>query len=170
LYIYNLISSLLLANVAINLHKTSECKVPSSFKDFVDTAITASGARAAAFMAFLVLVLFVLCLTVIMSLAEEYESLFSRTEGDNGNRPLSKPVLNLHCGCLGDDPICRGTHFRGGAISSICSLPQVLLGAGTLLALGQEIVQDISWGRFHPMLVLHLKCNNNKAVYYFLIA
>jgi hypothetical protein len=37
LYIYNLISSLLLADVAINLHKSSKCKVPSSFKDFVDT-------------------------------------------------------------------------------------------------------------------------------------
>jgi hypothetical protein len=31
------------------------------------------------------------------------------------------------------------------AISLISSLPQVLLGAGTLCALGQEIVQDISW-------------------------
>ena len=81
---------------------------------------------------------------VIMSLAEEYESLFSRTEEDKGNCPLLKPVLDPHCGCLGDDPICRDTHFCGGAISSICSLPQVLLGAGTLCALGQEIVQDVS--------------------------
>ncbi len=31
------------------------------------------------------------------------------------------------------------------AISSISSLSQVVLGAGTLCALGQEIVQDISW-------------------------
>ncbi len=30
-------------------------------------------------------------------------------------------------------------------ISSISSLPQALLGAGTLCALGQEIVQGISW-------------------------
>jgi hypothetical protein len=59
LYIHNLISSLLLVKVAINLHMSFECKVPSSFKDFVDTATTASGARAAAFMAFLVLALFV---------------------------------------------------------------------------------------------------------------
>jgi hypothetical protein len=88
LYIYNLISSLLLADVAINLYKSSKCKVPSSFKDFVDTATTARGARAAAFMAFLALALFVLRLMVIMSLAEEYESLFSRTEEDKGNRPL----------------------------------------------------------------------------------
>jgi hypothetical protein len=144
LYIYNLISSLLLADVAINLHKSSECKVPSRFKDFVDRATTAS-ARAAAFMAFLVLALFALYLTVIMSLAEEYESLLSCTEEDKGNCPLSKPVLDTQCGCLGDNPICHGTHFCGGVISSICSLPQVLLGAGTLWALGQEIVQDISW-------------------------
>jgi hypothetical protein len=117
--------------------------VSSSFKDFVDTATTASGARAAAFMAFLVLALFVLCLMAIMLLAEEYESLFSCMEEDKGNRPLSKPVLDPHCRCLGDGPIYRGTHFCGGAITSICSLPQVLLGAGTLWALGQEIVQDI---------------------------
>jgi hypothetical protein len=40
---------LLLAGIAINLHKSSECKVPSRSKDFVDTATTASGARAVAF-------------------------------------------------------------------------------------------------------------------------
>ncbi len=89
LNIYNLISGLLLADIAINLHKFSECEVPSSFKDFVDTATTASGAGAAAFMAFLA----VLCLTAIMSLAEEYESLSSRTEEDKGNRPLLNQFL-----------------------------------------------------------------------------
>jgi hypothetical protein len=47
LYIYNLILDLLLADVAINLHESSECKVQSSFKDFKDTATTASSARAA---------------------------------------------------------------------------------------------------------------------------
>jgi hypothetical protein len=110
-------------------------------------ATTASSTRAATFMAFSVLVHFVLCLMVIMLLAEEYKSLFSRTEENKCNCPLSKPVLNPHCGCLGDDhdPVCHGTHFCGGAISSMCSLPQVLLGAGTLWALGQEIIQDISW-------------------------
>jgi tyrosine-specific transport protein len=36
---YNLISGLLLADVAINIHESSECEVPSSFKDFVDTAL-----------------------------------------------------------------------------------------------------------------------------------
>ncbi len=46
LYVYNLISGLLLANVAINLWKSSECKLPSSFKDFADTAATTSSARA----------------------------------------------------------------------------------------------------------------------------
>jgi hypothetical protein len=30
------------------------------------------------------------------------------------------------------------------AVSSISILPQVLLGAGTVCALGQEIVQDVS--------------------------
>jgi tyrosine-specific transport protein len=39
LYIFNLISGLLLADVAINLHESSECEVPSSFKDFVDSAL-----------------------------------------------------------------------------------------------------------------------------------
>lgn len=39
LYIYNLISGLLLADVAIRIHESSECEVPSSFKDFVDTAL-----------------------------------------------------------------------------------------------------------------------------------
>ncbi len=64
------------------------------------------------------------------------------------------------------------------AISSISSLPQpqVLLGAGTLCALGQEIVQDISWlpnltgWHFHPVRVLYMKFTNNRVVYYFLIA
>lgn len=39
LYVYNLISGLLLADVAINLHENSDCDVPSSFKEFVDTAL-----------------------------------------------------------------------------------------------------------------------------------
>jgi hypothetical protein len=60
----------------------------SSFKDFVDTATTASCAGAAAFTAFLALAFFVLCLAAIMSLAEEYKSLFSCTEEDKGNRLL----------------------------------------------------------------------------------
>jgi hypothetical protein len=84
LNIYNLITGLLLADIAINLHKFSECKVLSSFKDFVDAATTASGAGAAAFMAFLA----VLCLTAIMSLAKEFNSLSSHMEEDKGNRPL----------------------------------------------------------------------------------
>ncbi len=59
LYIYNLILGLLLADVAINLCNSSKWEVPSSFKDFVDMATTASGARAASFTAFLALALFV---------------------------------------------------------------------------------------------------------------
>ena len=39
LYIYNLISGLLLADVAIKLHESSDCEVPSSFKDFADAAM-----------------------------------------------------------------------------------------------------------------------------------
>ena len=94
MYIYNLILGLLLADIAINLHKSSNrCKVLSSFKDFVDTATTASGAGAAAFTAFLALVYFVLCLTTIMSLAEEYKSLFSHMEVDKGNCPFLNQFL-----------------------------------------------------------------------------
>jgi hypothetical protein len=89
LYIYNFISGLLLADVAINLYKFSKCKVLSSCKDFVDTATTTCGAGAAAFMTFLALVLFILCLMAIMSMAGEYESLFSHTEEDKCNCPLS---------------------------------------------------------------------------------
>jgi hypothetical protein len=92
LYIYKLISSLLLADVVINLHESSECKVPSSFKDFMDTATTDSSAGAATFMVFFALVFFVFCLTAIMLLAEEYKSLSSCTEEDKGNCPISKPV------------------------------------------------------------------------------
>jgi hypothetical protein len=87
LYIYNPILGCLLADVAINLHESfDKCEVLSSFKDFLDTATTASGAGAAAFTAFLAF--FVLCLTAIMSLAEEYKSLLSHTEEDKGNCPL----------------------------------------------------------------------------------
>lgn len=39
LYLYNLISGLLLADVAIKLHESSECEVPASFKDFADAAM-----------------------------------------------------------------------------------------------------------------------------------
>jgi hypothetical protein len=90
LYIYNLILGILLADIAINLHKSSDkCKVPSSFKDFVDTATAGD----AAFIAFLVLALFVLCLTAITLLAEEYKSLLSHTEEDKGNCPLYNQFL-----------------------------------------------------------------------------
>ncbi len=44
LYVCNLISGLLLADVAINLHESSECEVPGSFKDFVDTALRSDAA------------------------------------------------------------------------------------------------------------------------------
>ncbi|KAL7468875.1 hypothetical protein ACHAXS_012785 [Conticribra weissflogii] len=39
LYLFNLISGLMLAEVAINLHENSDCEVPSSFKDFADAAM-----------------------------------------------------------------------------------------------------------------------------------
>jgi hypothetical protein len=61
-------------------------------------------------------------------------------------------------------------------IPTISSLPQVLLGAGTLYTLVQEILQDISWHpnltgyHFHTVHVLHMKFNNKRVVYYLLIA
>jgi len=39
LYLFNLISGLMLAEVAISLHDNSDCEVPSSFKDFADAAM-----------------------------------------------------------------------------------------------------------------------------------
>lgn len=42
LYLYNLISGLLIVDVAINLHENSDCEVPSSFKEFVDHALPGS--------------------------------------------------------------------------------------------------------------------------------
>jgi len=44
LYLYNLISGLLLADVAIELHESSDCEVPSSFKDFADVAMKSEAA------------------------------------------------------------------------------------------------------------------------------
>ncbi len=97
--------------MAINLHKFSECKVPSSFKDFVDMATTASGTEAAAFMEFLA----VLCLMAIMSLAEEYESLSSRMEEDKGNRPLLNQFLIPNVAALVMPPVIMALTFvKGG--------------------------------------------------------
>jgi hypothetical protein len=90
---YNLISGLLLADVAINLHKSSKCEVPSSFNDFVDMATTASSAGATAFVAFLALARFILCLMAIVLLAEEYKSMFPYTEEDKGNCPVLNQFL-----------------------------------------------------------------------------
>jgi hypothetical protein len=61
-------------------------------------------------------------------------------------------------------------------VSSISILPQVLLGAGTLCALGQEIVQDVSGlpnltgCHFSPVHRLNMKFTNKIAVYYVMIA
>jgi hypothetical protein len=115
LNIYNLISGLLLADIVINLHKSSEWEVPRSFKDFVDTATTAIGAGAAAFMAFLAL----MCLMAIMSLAEEYKSLSSCTEEDKGNYPLLNQFLIPTVAALVMPPIAvvhafvEGRDFKG---------------------------------------------------------
>jgi tyrosine-specific transport protein len=141
---------------------------------------TASGAGAAAFTAFSASALFVSCLTAVMSLAEEYESLlFSRTEeDDDGDCPtisnrfsipavaasVMPPVAVALAFAEGGD-LTGALHFNGAFIVpflygllpiilyrsvrqyqhqdsaiSISSLPQVLLGAGTVCALGQEIV------------------------------
>ncbi len=203
-------------DIDINLHESSnKCEVLSSFKDFVDTATTASSTGAAAFTAFLALGFFVLCLTSIMSLAEEYKSLFSRsTEEDKGNCPLLNqfsiptvaasvmPLVAMVLDFMEGGHLTDAHHFNLAfmipflkrslpiilyrsmrryqlqdlAVSSISILPQVLLGAGTLCALKQEIVQDISglpsltgW-RFHPVHILNMKFTNKIAVHYFMIA
>jgi hypothetical protein len=114
-----------LADVAINLHKSSECKVPSSFKEFVDTAPTTRGTRAAAFTVFLALALFVLCLTAILLLAEEYKSLFSCTEKDKGDCPLSNqfmiptvaalvmPLFTVALAFMEGGDLVGALHFKG---------------------------------------------------------
>ena len=141
---------------------------------------TASGAGAAAFTAFSASALFVSCLTAVMSLAEEYESLlFSRTEEDeDGDCPISNrfsipavaasvmPPVALALAFAEGGDLTGALHFNGAFIVpflygllpiilyrsvrqyqlqdsaiSISSLPQVLLGAGTVCALGQEMVQ-----------------------------
>jgi hypothetical protein len=109
LYIYNLILGLLLADIAINLYKSSKCKVLSSFKDFVDKVTTASGARAAAFMALLI----GLCLTAIMSLAEEFKSL-TFTEEDKGDCPLSNQFLIPTVAALVMPPVTMALNFVEG--------------------------------------------------------
>ncbi len=213
LYIYNPILGCLLADVAINLHESfDKCEVLSSFKDFLDTATTASGAGAAAFTAFLAF--FVLCLTAIMSLAEEYKSLLSHTEEDKGNCPLLNwfsiptvaalvmPLVAMVLDFMEGGDLTCAHHFNWAfmipflkrsltiilyrnmrqyqlqdlAVASISILQQVLLGAGTLCALRQEIVQDVSglpnltgW-RFHPLHRPNMKFNNKIVVHYFMIA
>jgi hypothetical protein len=57
--------------------------------------IQASTYLLTAFTVFLLLGLFVLCLTAIMLLAEEYESLFYHTVEVKGNSPLSDQFLIL---------------------------------------------------------------------------
>jgi tyrosine-specific transport protein len=143
---------------------------------------TASGAGAAAFTAFSASALFVSSLTAVMSLAEEYESLFS-VEEDDGDCPLSNrfsvpavaasvmPPVAVALAFADGGDLTGALHFNGAfiipflygilpiilhrsvrhfqvrdsAISSVSSLPQVLLGAGTVCALANEIIQDVSW-------------------------
>jgi hypothetical protein len=103
-----------------------------------------------------------------------YKSLFSCTEKDKGNCPLTNQ-FSIPVAALVMPPVAIALTFMEDrdlmgagafmipflysllhimlyrsvrqyqAISSISSFLQVLLGAGTLCALGQEIVQDISW-------------------------
>jgi hypothetical protein len=118
---------LLLADIAINLCKFSECKEPSSFKDFVDTATTSSVARAAAFMAFLALALFVLCLTTIMLLAEEYKSYFSCTEEDKGNHPLLNQ-FSIPVAALAMPPVAVAlTFMEGGDLTGALHFNQAFM-------------------------------------------
>jgi hypothetical protein len=131
---------LLLADVAIYLHKSSKCKVPTCCKDFVDTAITTSGAGAAAFMVFLVLVLFVLCLKGMMSLVEEYESLSFCMEEDKGDCLLLKqfsiftvaalvvPPVAMTLTCVEGRDVMGALHFNGAFMIPFIhgSLPIIL--------------------------------------------
>ncbi len=122
MYIYNLISGLLLADVAINIHESSKCKVLSSFKDFVDMATTASSAGAAAFTAFMALVLFILYLTAIMFLAEEYESLLSRMQEDKDDCPLLNQFLIPTVAALAMSPVVVALAYveGGDLMGALC--------------------------------------------------
>jgi Mn2+/Fe2+ NRAMP family transporter len=148
-YIYNLISGLLLADVAINLHKSSKCEVPSSFKDLVDVATTTSGTGADVFTVFLV----VLCLTAIMSLAEEYKSLSSRTEEDKGDCPLSNQFSITTVAALVMTPVAvalacvEGGDLRGALnfngtfmIPFLCGLLPIIL----YISVRQYQLQDLA--------------------------
>ena len=141
---------------------------------------TASSAGAAAFAAFSASALFVSCLTAVMSLAKDYESIFSSTVENDYDFPLLQfsipavaasvipPVAVALSFSRGGD-VTAALHFNGAiivpflygllpivlyrgvrqlqgqdsAIPSISSVPQVLLGAGTLCALGQEILPNL---------------------------
>jgi hypothetical protein len=202
-------------DVTINLHQSSEeCEALSSFKDFMDTATTASGAGAAAFTEFLALAFFLLCLMAIIFTGWRIQKLVLPHGGGQGQLSSFEPVLDPHCGCLvmplvamvlafmeGGDlmgahhfnwafmiPFLKGSlpimlyrstrqyQLLDLAVSSISSLPQNLLSAGTLCALGQKIIQDVSglsnltgW-HFHPVQRLHMKFTSKMVVYYFMIA
>jgi tyrosine-specific transport protein len=158
----------------------------------LDTS-TSSGVGAAAFAAFSMSALFVSCLTAVMSLAEECESIFMRRttttvedeveDYDDGDciAPPSRfsipaviasvmpPVAAALAFARGGD-LTGALHFNGAFIVpilygilpivlyrgvrqsqardsplySISGLPQMLLGAGTIGAIGQEIVQEVS--------------------------
>jgi hypothetical protein len=157
LYIYNLILGLLLVDIAIKLCKSSECEVPSSFKDFVDTATTASGARVTAFTAFLVLALFIFCWTAIMLLAEEYKNLFSSMEEEKGNCPLSNqfsipvatsvmPLVAVTLTFMGGGDLTGALHFNGAFMISFLYglLPIILYGSMRQCHLQDLVISSIN--------------------------
>jgi hypothetical protein len=120
LYIYNLILGFFLVDIAINFHKSFECKMPSSCKDFMDMATTASGAWAAAFTAFLALAIFILCFAAIMLLAEEYKSLSSRMEEDKGKCLLLNQLSIPTVAALVIPPVALVLAFvEGGDLTGI---------------------------------------------------
>jgi hypothetical protein len=154
-YIYNLILGLLLADVAINLHESSnsKCEVPSSCKDFVDTAITTSSTKAAAFMAFLAMALILLCLMASMLLAEEYKSMFSHTEEDKGDCPLSNqfliptvaalvmPPVAMVLAFVEDRDLTDALHFNGAFMTPFL---QGLLPIILYRSMMQDQLQDLA--------------------------
>jgi hypothetical protein len=175
LYIYSLILGILLVDVAINLHESSKGKVPSSFKDLVDMATTTSGAGAAAFTAFLEVMCLMAIMSLEEPVLQHgggqgHCPLLNQFLISTAAALVMPPVAMVLAFAEGGD-LTGALHFNGAfmipflygllpiilykslrlyqlqdlLISSISSILQVLLGTGTLCALGKEIIQDISW-------------------------
>lgn len=141
---------------------------------------TSCGAGAAAFTAFSVSALVGSCVTAVMSLAEEYESIISRKSDNDDLCPVTNrfsttavvaamvPSVAVALACSNGEDLTGALHFNGAFITPFLYglLPiilynsarklsddtessftlwssQVLLGAGTVAAVGQDIIQNI---------------------------